>query len=220
MTRRGLEDQVVEYARRLHAAGWVANHDGNVSVRLEPERFLMTPTAVSKAAVARELLIVVDGEGKVVSGSRKPFGEVDLHLFVYRHRPDVRAVLHAHPPTATGLAVAGVPIRTDLLAEPVVSLGDRVPLVPYARPRTAEATLNLGPWLAEYDALALENHGVLAFGPDLETAYLRLELVEHLARIQLVAMQAGGPRAIPEADVKAMLEARAKAGLGAKGRAR
>lgn len=218
MARRELEAEVVDYSRRLHARGFVANHDGNITVRLEPGRFLATPTAVSKAAVSRDMLIVVDADGKVISGRRKPFGELELHLLAYRHRPDVAAVIHAHPPTATGLAVAGIPVRSDLLAEPVVSLGARVPLVPYARPRTPESTLNLAPALDEHDVVCLENHGVLAVGPDLETAYLRLELVEHLARVQLVAMQAGSLRALPDADVAALLEARSKAGLGKKGR--
>jgi len=218
MARRELEGEVVDYSHRLHARGWVANHDGNITVRLEPGRFLATPTAVSKAAVTRDMLIVVDADGKVVSGRRKPFGELELHLLVYRHRPDVAAVIHAHPPTATGLAVAGIPVRSDLLAEPVVSLGAQVPLVPYARPRTPESTLNLAPALDEHDVVCLESHGVLACGPDLETAFLRLELVEHLARIQLVAMQVGSLRALPDADVAALLEARTKAGLGKKGR--
>jgi L-fuculose-phosphate aldolase len=219
-SRRGLEDAIVAHSHRLHERGWVANHDGNVTARLEPERFLATPTSVSKAAVSREMLIVVDAQGRVVSGSHKPFGELELHLFVYRRRPDVSAVLHAHPPAATGLAVAGMAVRTDLLAEPVVSLGDRVPLCAYARPGTPESTLSLLPFVEAYEALLLESHGVLAYGPDLETAFLRLELVEHLARIQLAALQAGGLRSLPEADVTALLETRAKAGLGAKGRSR
>jgi len=219
MTRRQAEDVLCDYSQRLHARGWVANHDGNLTFKLEADRFLATPTGVSKAAVTRERLIVVDGQGRRVSGSEKPFGELELHLFVYRQRPDVRAVIHAHPPTATGLAVAGVEIRPAMLAEPVVSLGRSIPLVPYARPKSPEFTLALGPHLAESDAVVLENHGVLTCGPDVELAYLRMELVEHLARIQLVAQQARAVREIPDADVEAMLEARRKAGLGAAGRA-
>ena len=101
-TRRALEDQIVAFSHRLHTAGWVANHDGNITVRLASDRFLATPTGVSKAAVCRDQFIVVDGAGKVVSGSSKPFSEIELHLYVYRHRSDVRSVMHAHPPTATG----------------------------------------------------------------------------------------------------------------------
>lgn len=214
LPRRQLEDMVVEYGRRLASAGWVANHDGNITVRLAPDRYLATPSGVSKAAVSRDNLIVVDGAGSVVSGKAKAFGEIELHLYVYRQRPDVSAVLHAHPPTATGFSVAGVPIRTTMMAEPVVSLGAEIPLVPYARPKTPEWTSSMGPRMADADALLLANHGVISYGPDLETAYLRMELVEHLAKIQLVAQQLGGVREVPSADVQKLLESRTKAGLG------
>ncbi len=219
-TRRALEDLIVAFSHRLHAAGWVANHDGNITVRLASDRFLATPTGVSKASVCRDQLIVVDGAGKVVSGSSKPFSEIELHLHVYRHRPDVRSVMHAHPPTATGFAVAGIPIATTMMAEPVVSLGAEIPLVPYARPRTPEATGNLTHALEDADAIMLANHGALTYGPDLETAFLRMELVEHLAKIQLVARQMGGAREIPSSDVSKLLESRANAGLGRAGRNR
>jgi len=217
--RRELEDQVVDFSHRLHARGWVANHDGNVTVRLGDNRFLITPTATSKAAVTRESLLIVDERGQIVAGKNKPFGELELHLLVYRQRPDVMAVLHAHPPTATGLAVAGVPIRTTLLCEPVVSLGRSIPLVSYAAPKTPESTAHLAPALEDADALVLEQHGVLTCGPDLETAYLRMELVEHLAKIQLVASSTGTAREIPSKDIDALVSARAKAGLGKAARA-
>lgn len=217
-SRRALEDQIVAFSHRLHAAGWVANHDGNITVRLAPDRFLATPTGVSKASVTRDQLIVVDGAGKVVSGSSKPFSEIELHLHVYRHRSDVRSVMHAHPPTATGFAVAGVSVLTTMMAEPVVSLGASIPLVPYARPRTPEATGNLSAALEDADAIMLANHGALTYGPDLETAFLRMELVEHLAKIQMVARQMGGVREIPAGDVQKLLESRANAGLGKAGR--
>lgn len=213
-TRRQLEDQVVDFSQRLHRSGWVANHDGNVTVRLGADRFLATPTALSKACVTREQLIVVDGAGKVVSGTKKPFGELELHLAVYRARADVQAVLHAHPPTATGFAVAGHELVPAIMAEPVVSLGAVIPLVPFARPRTPQATAALVPALDDADALLLAQHGVLTVGPDLETAFLRMELVEHLAKITLVANQLGGARMLPAADIEPLLEARAKAGLG------
>lgn len=218
-TRRQLEEQLVHTSHAVHTRGWVANHDGNLSLRLGDGRFLATPTAMSKGAVGLADLIVVDAAGKVVAGRRKAFSELALHLFIYRQRPDVAAVIHAHPPTATGLAVAGVAVRPTLLAEPVVSLGATIPLVPYARPKSPEWTLNMAPHLADADVLLLENHGVVAYGPDLETAFLRLELVEHLARIQLAAAQMGGARDIPDADVAPLLASRTKAGLGRAARA-
>jgi L-fuculose-phosphate aldolase len=213
-TRRQLEDLLVDYSHRIHARGWVANHDGNITARLAEDRWLATPTSVSKAAVTRESLLVVDGRGERVSGRTKVFSELALHLLVYRRRPDVRAVLHAHPPCATGLAVAGMAPQPSMLAEPVVSLGATIPLVPYAPPKTAEFTLNLLPHVDEADVCVLEHHGVMAMGPDVETAYLRMELVEHLARIQLAAIQAGALRTIPDRDVDNLLRARAQAGLG------
>ncbi|MBI5508762.1 MAG: class II aldolase/adducin family protein [Deltaproteobacteria bacterium] len=216
--RRVLEDQLVLYSQRLHQAGFVANHDGNLSARLADGRFLATPTAISKANVTRERLIVVDSEGRVVSGTGKPFTELALHLATYRVRADVMAVIHAHPPVATGFAVAGVAVRTAMIAEAVVSLGAVVPLVMYARPKTPEWTAALAPHLEDADLLLLEHHGALTCGPDLETCYLRMELVEHLAKIQLAATQVAAARDIPAADVQKLLEARTAAGLGKAGR--
>lgn len=213
-TRRHLEEELVTYSQRLHSEGWVANHDGNVTVKLADGRLLATPTGISKASVDRQSLIVVNDEGKVVSGRLMPFSELGLHLYVYRERPDVRAVIHSHAPHATALAVAGVEVVASMLPEPVVSLGERIPLIPYAPPKSPESTLNLAAAVPESDAVTLESHGVLTWGPDLETAYLRMELVEHLARIQLLAMQAGQVRTISTDDIERLLKARTKAGLG------
>jgi L-fuculose-phosphate aldolase len=201
--------QLCEYAQRLHARGWVANHEGNASVRLGPGRHLATPTATSKARITPDSLIVVDDEGRVVAGRGKPFGEIGLHLAVYAARPDVRAVLHAHPPTATGFAVAGVALDRPLLAEAVVSLGT-VPTVPWAAPG-APAAAALRPYLLRCDACLLASHGVLAWGDDLEQAYLRMEQVEQLARVALIARQLGGAHELPPEALPALLEARRKA---------
>ncbi len=214
MNERGRAADVAEYAQRLHARGWVANHDGNVSVRDGAGRYLATPTATSKAAVRPDNLVVVDDAGNKVGGRGKPFSEIGLHLTVYANRSDVNAVIHAHPPTATGFAVAGVPLDEAFMAEAVVSLGPGVPTVPFAAPG-ADACRALAPLTQGYDAVLLGGHGVLTWGPDLETAYLRMELVEHLARIALVARQLGGVRPLPPTVLPKLLEARAKAGLGA-----
>jgi L-fuculose-phosphate aldolase len=210
---RSLQTELADVAVRLHRMGWVANHDGNVTARLEPGRFLATPTATSKADVTADGLLVVDEAGARITGRGKPFSELGLHLAVYRARPDVNAVVHAHPPTATGFAVAGLALDVPMLAEQVVSLGPRVPLVPFGAPG-AGAVQALEPYLRETDAVLMTGNGAMAWGRDLEQAYLRLELVEHLAKIALVARQLGGARPIPAAAMPALLEARRKAGLG------
>ena len=208
-----LRREASQLCQRVHARGWVANHDGNVSIRLEGGGFLASPTAVSKADVSPESLLVLDAEGKVLSGGRKVFSEFALHLAVFRARPDVSWVLHAHPPSATGFAVSGEALfDPPFMAEPVVSLGACVPTVAYAAP--GSSTFGLEAAISDVDAVLLGNHGVLTVGSDAESAYLRMELVEHLARIQVVARQLGGPRPIPAEDVEKLLEARKKAGLG------
>ena len=216
-----LRSAIADYARRLHARGWVANHDGNVTARAGAagsDRYLATPTAVSKAEITAESLIVVDEGGRAVQGAGKPFSEIMLHLTVYRSRPDVGAVVHAHPPTATGFALAGPQaarlLDQPLIPEAVVSLGPGVPLVPFSQPGEA-ACRALAPFTLTHDAVLIENHGVFAWGRDVEQAWLRMELVEHLARIALAAHQLGGVRPLPAHALPPLLEARRKAGLGA-----
>jgi L-fuculose-phosphate aldolase len=218
VSESSLKAQIADYSQRLHARGWVANHDGNITVRLGQGRYLATPTATSKAAVAAEDVIVVDEGGAKISGRGKPFSEIGLHLTVYRNRPDVNAVVHAHPPTATGFAVAGpeasAALAQPMLAEAVVSLGVGIATVPFAPPGPA-ACNQLAPFVGGNDAVILSGNGALAWGNDVEQAYLRMELVEHLAKIALVAHQLGGVRPIPRTAIPALLEARRKAGLGA-----
>jgi L-fuculose-phosphate aldolase len=197
MNEEVLRSELVETSRALHRRGWVANHDGNVTARLGPGRFLSTPTAVSKGAVAAEMLIVVDDQARVVAGTRKAFSELKLHLAAYRARPDIGCVVHAHPPTATGFAVAGLGLGPAFMAEPVVSIGRDVPLVPFGLPGDPQLEADLCGALAGADCVLLANHGVLTVGPDLETCLLRMELVEHVAKIALVARQLGGAVALP-----------------------
>ena len=209
-----LRAAVAETSKFLHDAGWVANHDGNVTARLAADRVLATPTATSKRRVDERALIEVDAAGKVVGGSGKPFGELGLHLAIYQRRDDVGAVVHAHPPYATALAVSGARLlERPFIAEAVVSLGPSVPTVPFALPGAA-AREALLPFVADHDAVLVANHGALAWGADLEQAYLRLELVEHLARIATLAQATGGPAYLPESAIAPLLAARSKAGLG------
>jgi L-fuculose-phosphate aldolase len=200
-----LRAQLAQTARRLHAAGWVANHDGNVSLRLGKDRFVITPTATSKAEVAEDGLVLVDGSGNVVEGSKKPPGETELHLAAYRARPDVDAVVHAHPPYATAFGAARVPLEPVCLPEAVVSLG-QVPLAPFALPRTPLATEAVSRCAAEADAMLLPGNGALTLGPDLLLAYLRMELVEHLAKVLHHARALGGAQPLPQDELAKLLE--------------
>jgi L-fuculose-phosphate aldolase len=209
---RQLRLQVAEASRFLHDQGWCANHDGNVSAR-DGNRFITTPTATSKRLVAEKDLIEVDAKG-AVTGRGKVFGEIGLHLVVYERRPDVGAVVHAHPPYATAIGASrGNPIERPFIAEALVSLGPVIPKLPFAQPGD-DAKRALAPWCELVDAVILGNHGVIAWGKDVETALLRLELVEHLAKIAVVALPLGGAEALPDSAIQPLLAARAKAGIG------
>ncbi len=207
-----LRKQVAEIARQLHAAGWVANHDGNVSVR-DGAAFIATPTATSKRLIGDRDVIAVDAKGSVI-GNGRVFGEIGLHLAVYARRPDVHAVVHAHPPNATAIGASrGNPIEVPFIAEALVSLGPKIPKLPYAQPGEA-AVKTLAPWCELVDAVILGNHGVIAWGADLEQAFLRIELVEHLAKIAIAAVALGGVEPLPASAIAPLLAARAKAKLG------
>jgi L-fuculose-phosphate aldolase len=209
---RALRAEVVRTSHALHAAGWCANHDGNVTAR-DGAQLIATPTATSKRAVTEPGLLELDLKG-TVRGRGKAFGEIGLHLIVYERRPDVGAVVHAHPPCATAIAsTRGNPIERPFIAEAVVSLGPKIPKLVYAQPGEA-ARAALAPWCELVDAVMLGNHGVIAWGKDCETALVRLELVEHLARIALAALPLGGIEPLPDAAIEPLLAARAKAGIG------
>jgi L-fuculose-phosphate aldolase len=212
---RSLRRQLIAVSRALHQRGWVANHDGNVTARLDGDRrFLATPTATSKIDIDEQSLIEVDGAGKRVAGNRNPFGELTLHLAIYAARVDVGAVVHAHPPYATALGCSGSTLlERPFLGEAVVSLGDRVPTIPFAGGDQTAAAMSAAS--AEVDAVLCAGNGAFAWGADLEQAYLRLELVEHLAKIATLAEATGGVRALPAGAIAGLLEKRAGAGLGA-----
>ena len=206
--------QIEETSRRSWERGWVANHDGNASIRLDEERILCTPTGISKAEVKAADLLVVDGTGQRKRGALKPFSELGLHLAWYRARPEIVAVLHAHPPVATGIGVAGRMLPHPFLPEAVVTLGPVVPTVPFALPG-AQAEAAAAPYLRDHDVLLLAGNGVISCGRSLEQAYMRMELVEHLARIAQAAEAFGGVQKLPAHFLPPLLQARARAGLEA-----
>jgi L-fuculose-phosphate aldolase len=210
-----LRAEVAAVARELHARGWVANHDGNVTAR-DGARYLATPTATSKRLINERDVIELDARG-APTGAGKVFGEIGLHLAVYERRADVGCVVHAHPPHATAIACAREnPIERPFIAEAVVSLGPRIPKIAYAQPGDG-ARAAVAPWCELVDAVLLGNHGVLVWGAHAEQTLLRLELVEHLARIAHAASPFGGIEPLPAAAIAPLLAARAKAGLGRAG---
>lgn len=218
---RSLGAELAQLSSLLWERGWVANHDGNLTAR-DGARFLATPTATSKRLVNERALLQLDAAGQVTSGNGKVFGELGLHLTVYQRRPDVNAVIHAHPPFATAIAcsrqaaaggAAAHPIGTPFLHEAVVSLGPIIPRTPVAMPGEP-AKAALAPWCEWVDAVLLGGHGVLAWGATLEQAFLRLELVEHLAKIAAHAQPFGGIESLGDEVIRALMPARAKAGIG------
>jgi L-fuculose-phosphate aldolase len=209
-----LRAELVATSRRLHENGWVANHDGNLSVRLHGDRFLITPTATSKRDVDDGSLLVVDAEGKVLEGRKRPFSELELHLACYRARPEVDAVLHAHPPVATAFGLVGQSLSPLALPELVVSLGARIQTLPRALPKDKAALERLAAAASEDDAFLLSGNGALTLGTDLEQALLRMELVEHYAKILHAARALGPVPPLSSAELETLLAARKKAGLG------
>ncbi len=209
MNEARVRDEIARACERMAARRWVANHDGNVSARVAPNRLVCTPTATSKELVRADGLVVTDAAGRQTGGKGKVFSELAMHLAVYRARADVGAVVHAHPPFATALGVSGREL-VSFLPEAVVSLGTRIPLVPLAAPG-APAVAALEPFLAKFDAVLVAGNGVFAWGDDVEQAYLRVELVEHLATIASHAAVWGGPQPLPQDMIDKLLEARRKA---------
>src|SRR5687767_9726365 len=171
-----LEEQVradiVEAGRRLYARGFVASNDGNISYRLDDTRLITTPKSVSKGFMTPDMMVVVDYSGRKVAGDRDPSSELPMHLEIYRNRPDVNAVVHAHPPLATGFAVAGIPLTRAVLAEVITTLGS-IPIAEYGTPSTPELPASVEPFVRTHDALLLANHGALALGTDLFAAYYK-----------------------------------------------
>ena len=217
MTEEQLRKDIVHFAHKIYRCGWVANHDGNLTARLGESSLLCTPTAQSKGEVGLEQLIVVDEKNNVITGTRRPFSELQLHRAAYRSRSEIGCVIHAHPPTATGFAVAGISLDPPFMAEPVVSLGTTIPLVPFFPPKDSRLDTAIEEGLSKSDVLLLANHGVLTVGATFEQAFLRMELVEHLAKIALVARQLGGPIALDSSVVESLSQ-KGRPSSAAKGR--
>jgi len=209
-----LRTDIVEIGRRLHARGFVASNDGNISVRLDGDRLLTTPTGVSKGFMTPDMMVTTDFNGRKLTGDREPSSEVLMHLAVYEHRPEITAVVHAHPPTATGFAVAGIPLDRAVLAEVVTTLGS-IPIADYGTPSTSELADAVRRHIRAHDGVLLANHGALTVAHELFAAYYRMETVEHFARISLVARQLGRERLLSREEVNRLQDLRGRYGIAA-----
>jgi L-fuculose-phosphate aldolase len=198
--------------RWISERGYVVATDGNVSLRLDSRRILTSPTGINKGTMIEDDIVIVDLDGHLLSGRRNPSSELAMHLLIYRLRPDINAVCHAHPPTATGYAAAGIPLNKALLCELVIALGS-VPVARYGTPGTSELTSAIEPLVRGHDAILMANHGVVTYGQDLLSAFYRMETTEHFARVALVTELLGKQMLLSGGDVEKLLEARARYGV-------
>jgi len=209
-----LRADIVEVGRRLYARAYTASNDGNISVRLGTDRLLMTPKSVCKGFMTPDMMCITDLEGRKLQGDRDPSSEMLMHLEVYRQRPDVQAVVHAHPPIATGFAVAGIPLNKAVLAEVLTTLGS-IPIAEYATPSTSELPAAVRKYIKAHDGMLLANHGALTAGADVFAAYYKMETIEHFAKISLVARLLGGENLIAREEVDRLQGLRGTYGIKA-----
>ena len=211
-TERDIREQIVDIGRRVYERGYVAASDGNISARLDDGNIITTPTMVCKGQMTPDMLVLVDINGdKLRREERRPSSEFAMHRIIYQSRPDVHAVVHAHPPFGTGFAVANVALDKPLLSEVILTLGC-IPLTAYGTPSTSEITDSIAPFVPHHDALLLANHGAVAYGHDLEMAYARMETLEHFAKITLIARLVGRPTELPAEAIGKLLDVREQSG--------
>lgn len=212
-----IKDAICDVCHKMWQLGWVAANDGNVTILLDDDTLLATPTGISKSFITPEKLVRIDREGKILEANEgyRPSSEIKMHLRCYKDRDDVRSVVHAHPPTATGFAVAHIPLDRYDMIETVVSLGS-IPITPYGTPSTYEVPEAIAPYIQEHDAVLLENHGALTLGANLIDAYYKMETLELFAKINLTAYMLGGPKEISRENIDKLIDLRSF--YGVKGR--
>lgn len=224
-TEQQLRQEIIQICRLLHSGGYCLGYDGNVSARLPDDRFLVTPSGVGKAFVRADQLVTVDWEGNLAGQGRygpqrglKPSSEVLLHLEAYRQRPDVQAVIHAHPPIAIALSIAGVSLARCLLPDIILYFG-LIPTTEYATPASIEGVRAISEPIQRYDALILQRHGSVTVGPTVADAYLKLEKLEHTALITKSIVEMGHELPFPREEIAKLMEWRASQGLMRPGQA-
>lgn len=216
-TEYEIKKQICEIGKRIYNRGMVASNDGNISVKLNDNEFLCTPTGVSKGFMTPEYICKVDAKGNVLQAYEgfKPSSEIKMHMRVYKERPDVNSVVHAHPVYATSFAIAGIPLTEPIMPEAVIALGC-VPIAEYGTPSTEEIPDAVSKYLPYYDAVLLENHGALAFSDSLLNAYHKMESVEFYAQLLYQAKMLGGPKPLSEEQVQRLYEIRRQFGMKGK----
>ncbi len=207
-----LVDELLDICHRLHRSGMVAANDGNVSVVCDDGDILTSVTNVSKGAMTAKDVVKVNRQGVPLEDGKKPSSELPMHLAIYRDRPDVRAVVHAHPPYATGFAAAGLALDKCVLPEIVMTLGS-IPLAEYGTPSTEEVPEAVSRWIGRADAVLLANHGAVTVGSTLSEAWYRMERIEHYAKICFIARQLGGERVLTPEEVEKIYRLREEAGV-------
>ncbi|MBS5150478.1 MAG: class II aldolase/adducin family protein [Butyricicoccus pullicaecorum] len=214
MNYQEVREQICDICYKMWQLGWVAANDGNVSVKLEENLFLATPTGISKSFMTPEKLILVNKNGEIQEESNglRPSSELKMHMRCYAERPDITSVIHAHPPGATGFAVAHKPMDMYNMIEDVSVIGS-VPLTPYGTPSTYEVPEAIAPYLQEHDVVLLENHGALAVGADLVTAFYRMESLELWAKITINAVILGGSHDISRENIQKLIDLRSYYGV-------
>ena len=212
-----IKKQICEIGKRIYDRGMVAANYGNISVKVGPDEFLCTPTGVSKGFMTPEYICKVNSKGEVLQAYEgfRPSSEIKMHLRVYKERPDVMSVVHAHPMYATGFAIAGIPLTAPIMPEAVIALGC-VPIAEYGTPSTEEIPDHVAKYLQHYDAVLLENHGARAYSDSLLNAYHQMESVEFYAQLMFISKLLGGPKELSEAQVKRLYEIRRQFGLKGK----
>jgi L-fuculose-phosphate aldolase len=213
-TEERIRAEIVEAGRRLYARGFVAANDGNISARLDDGRIITTPKSVSKGFMTPDMMVVVGPDGVKLSGDREASTELPMHLEIYQQRPDARAVVHAHPPTATGFAVAGIPLTRAVLAEVITTLGS-IPIAAYGTPSTAELPEAVRRYIKAHDGMLLANHGAVTCGPDVTSALFKMETIEHFAKISFVARLLGREHLISRDEVERLQGLRGMYGIPA-----
>ncbi len=216
-TELQIKEEMCEIGRRVYNRGMVASNDGNFSVKLNDNEFLCTPTGVSKGFMTPEYICKVDAQGNVLEANEgfRPSSEIKMHMRIYQERPDVKAVVHAHPMYATTFAIAGIPLTEKIMPEAVIFLGE-VPLAKYGTPSTVEVPDSIMPYIQDYDAVLLENHGALSYADTLLGAYHKMESIEFYAQLLYQTKMIGGPQILDEKRVEELYEIRRNMGISGK----